>query len=126
MVYTIKNIFLCTMITIGAAGLFAIGRTLQQAGEKQQPATDPPANGGPQIHGVPRSPNATATIDGRYLPPPPSKFRGEVNVNAAASKPYWPPRVAPPKDAPNILLIMTPVDDNDYQVRFGSRARSTS
>ena len=46
MVYTIKNIFLCTMITIGAAGLFAIGRTLQQAGEKQQPATDPPANGG--------------------------------------------------------------------------------
>ena len=60
-----------------------------------------------QITGVPGSPSATTTIDGRYLPPPPSKFEGEINLNASQSKPYWPPTVRPPEGAPNILLIMT-------------------
>ena len=60
-----------------------------------------------QNEGVPGSPNATVTIDGRYLPPPPQKFQGEINLNAAQSKPAWPARVVPPKGAPNILLIMT-------------------
>ncbi|MDR3407779.1 MAG: arylsulfatase [Methylovirgula sp.] len=59
------------------------------------------------ITGVPGSPEATTTIDGRYLPPPPQPFRGEINLNAAQSKPYWPARVVPPKGAPNILLILT-------------------
>ncbi len=57
--------------------------------------------------GVPGAPNATSTIDGRYLPNPPGPFGGEINLNASQSKPYWPPRVVPPKGAPNILLIMT-------------------
>ena len=56
---------------------------------------------------APGAPNATTTIDGRYLPPPPQKFQGEINLNAAQSKPAWPARVVPPKGAPNILLIMT-------------------
>jgi arylsulfatase A-like enzyme len=60
-----------------------------------------------QAAGVPGSPDATTTIDGRYLPPPPQPFQGEVNLNAAQSKPAWPARVVPPKGAPNILLIMT-------------------
>ncbi len=60
-----------------------------------------------QTTGIPGAPNATTTIDGRYLPPPPQKFQGEINLNAAQSKPAWPARVVPPKDAPNILLIMT-------------------
>src|SRR5690242_17903784 len=60
-----------------------------------------------QITGEPGSPGATTTIDGRYLPPPPPKFGGEINLNAYQSKPYWPPRVVPPKGAPNVLLIMT-------------------
>lgn len=60
-----------------------------------------------QTTGVPGSPSATETIDGRYLPNPPPKFGGEINLNAKDSKPYWPPRVVPPKGAPNILLIMT-------------------
>ena len=60
-----------------------------------------------QTTGVPGSPNATTTIDGRYLPPPPQKFRGEINLDAAQSKPAWPARVVPPEGAPNILLIMT-------------------
>ncbi len=59
------------------------------------------------INGVPGSPDATVTIDGRSLPPAPQKFLGEININAAQSKPAWPARVAPPKDAPNVLLIMT-------------------
>src|SRR6516165_8769914 len=53
------------------------------------------------------APNATTTIDGRYLPPPPQPFRGDINLNAAQSKPAWPARVLPPRGAPNILLIMT-------------------
>src|SRR6201997_5344304 len=59
-----------------------------------------------QPTGTPGSPDATTTIDGRYLPPPPP-IGGEINLNAAQSKPWWPPRTVPPKGAPNILLIMT-------------------
>jgi arylsulfatase len=60
-----------------------------------------------QTTGAPGSPDATATIDGRYLPPPPQKFQGKIELNAAQSTPGWPARVVPPKGAPNILLIMT-------------------
>src|SRR5436190_7934160 len=60
-----------------------------------------------QTTGTPGSPGATTTIDGRYLPPPPQPFKGEINPNAADSKPYWPALVVPPKGAPNVLLIMT-------------------
>ena len=56
---------------------------------------------------MPGSPAATTSIDGRQIPPPPPKFGGKIERNAAQSKPYWPPRVVPPKGAPNILLIMT-------------------
>jgi arylsulfatase A-like enzyme len=60
-----------------------------------------------QITGAPGSPGATTTIDGRYLPPPPPQFGGEISPNAAQSTPYWPALVTPPEGAPNILLIMT-------------------
>jgi len=60
-----------------------------------------------QVPGVPGAPDATTTIDGRYLPAPPQKFQGEIELNAAHSKPAWPARIVPPKGAPNILLIMT-------------------
>ena len=63
--------------------------------------------GAQQITGTPGAPNATTTIDGHVLPPPPQPFKGQIELNAAQSKPYWPPRVVPPKGAPNILLIMT-------------------
>ncbi|CAH1669480.1 arylsulfatase [Chelatococcus asaccharovorans] len=53
------------------------------------------------------SPAATTTIDGRYLPNPPQPFRGDIQTNAAQSKPSWPARIVPPQGAPNILLIMT-------------------
>jgi arylsulfatase len=64
--------------------------------------------------GVPGSPSATTTIDGRYIPSPPPPFGGEIALDAKDSKPYWPPTVVPPKGAPNILLIMT--DDAGYGV----------
>ena len=67
-----------------------------------------------QTTGVPGSPNATTTIDGKYLPPPPAPFGGTNNMDAKDSKPYWPPTVVPPKGAPNVLLIMT--DDQGYGV----------
>ena len=60
-----------------------------------------------QVTGIPGSPNATTTIDGRYLPPPPQPFTGRIELNAAQSQPAWPANVVPPKGAPNILLIMT-------------------
>ena len=60
-----------------------------------------------QITGVPCSASATTTIDGKSLPPQPAPFGGTINLNAADSKPCWPPRVVPPKDAPNVLLILT-------------------
>jgi hypothetical protein len=50
-----------------------------------------------QITGTPGSPGATTTIDGKYLPPPPPKFGGDINLQASQSKPYWPARVVPPK-----------------------------
>ena len=53
-----------------------------------------------QTTGTPGSPGATTTIDGRYLPAPPQKFEGDINVNAAQSKPYWPARTVPPQARP--------------------------
>lgn len=53
------------------------------------------------------SPNATESLDTRYLPPVPPRFRGVINFNAGQSIPYWSPAIVPPKEAPNILLIMT-------------------
>ncbi len=55
----------------------------------------------------PGSPGATVTNDGRYIPNPPPPFTGRIDANADGSKQSWPPLVAPPAGAPNILLIIT-------------------
>ena len=60
-----------------------------------------------QVTGVPGSPGATTTIDGKQLPPPDPKFGGVIKEKASKSKAWWAPRVVPPKGAPNVLLIMT-------------------
>jgi arylsulfatase A-like enzyme len=60
------------------------------------------------------SPSATTTVDGKQLPAPPPKFGGVIKESAKVSTPWWPPRVVPPKGAPNVLLIMT--DDQGYGV----------
>ncbi len=67
-----------------------------------------------QTTGTPGSPSATTTIPGNQLPPPPPPFGGVIKEDAKDSTPWWPPRVVPPKQAPNVLLIMT--DDQGYGV----------
>ena len=49
------------------------------------------------------SPDATLSIEGNKLPPVPPKFGGVVKERATESKPWWPPRVVPPKGAPNVF-----------------------
>jgi arylsulfatase A-like enzyme len=60
-----------------------------------------------QVTGVLGTPGATTTIDGKQIPPAPPPFGGEIKQKASESKPWWAPRVVPPKGAPNVLLIMT-------------------
>ncbi len=60
-----------------------------------------------QTTGEPGSPSATTTVSGKELPPPDPKFGGVIKEKASQSKAWWPPRVVPPKGAPNVLLIMT-------------------
>ena len=60
-----------------------------------------------QVTGELGSPSATTTISGKQLPPPDPKFGGVIKEKASESKAWWPPRVVPPKGAPNVLLIMT-------------------
>jgi arylsulfatase len=72
--------------------LFVLGPTVVQA---------------EQINGIAGSPSATESLDTKTIPPAPAKFGGQINPNVWQSKPWWPPRVVPPKGAPNVLLIMT-------------------
>ncbi|SDB06057.1 arylsulfatase [Bauldia litoralis] len=60
------------------------------------------------------SPSATTTIPGDQLPAPQPKFGGEIENDALKSTPWWAPRIVPPEDAPNILLIIT--DDAGFGV----------
>ena len=71
-----------------------------------------------QVTGVLGSPEATTTIDGKQLPPPDPKFGGVIKEKAT-STPWWPPRVVPPKGAPNVLLIMTDDDGFGAPSTFG-------
>ena len=86
--------------------LAAVPALAQQAGK--------PETFKPQVTGVPGSPSATTTISGKQLPAPDPKFGGVIKEDYTQSKPWWPPRVVPPKGAPNVLLIMT--DDQGYAV----------
>ncbi len=65
-----------------------------------------------QVTGELGSPNATTTISGKQLPPPDPKFGGVIQEKASESKSWWPPRIVPPRSAPNVLLIMT--DDSGF------------
>ena len=74
----------------------------------------PLARAAVETTGAPGSPSGTTTISGKQLPPPPPQFGGVIKEAARDSKPWWPPRIVPPKGAPNVLLIMT--DDSGYGV----------
>ena len=49
--------------------------------------TASPAPAQIQTTGTPGASGATTTIDGRYLPPPPAQFHGDIQPNADQSKP---------------------------------------
>ena len=70
--------------------------------------------GAQEVTGTPGSASATTSIDGKQLPAPPPKFGGVIEETLKGSKPWWPPRIVPPKGAPNVLLIMS--DDQGYGV----------
>ncbi|NOD78814.1 arylsulfatase [Ruegeria sp. HKCCD4332] len=67
-----------------------------------------------QTEAPPGSPGATTTIDGRQLPPPPADFGGKIEPQALQSTEYWPPKVVPPENAPNVLLII--LDDAGFGI----------
>ena len=67
-----------------------------------------------QVTGVLGAPDATTTLPGNRLPEPTPPFGGVIKETLEGSKSWWPPRVVPPKGAPNVLLIMT--DDQGYGV----------
>ena len=92
----ILNYYGMSLLTVTAAMFVALSASAQQ------------------INGVPGSPSATQVIKGNEIPPPPLPFGGVITEDVKNSKPYWQPRVVPPKGAPNILLIMT--DDAGYGV----------
>ncbi len=60
------------------------------------------------------APGATTTISGKQLPAPDPAFGGEIKNEALQSKAWWAPRIVPPAEAPNILLIIT--DDSGFGV----------
>ncbi len=94
-----KKIVLYCFLVCVVLLLTAVPALAQPAGQLRtntpqgQAALQVPA--APQITGVLGSPNATTTISGKQLPPPPPKFGGKIERNAAQSKPWWAPRVVP-------------------------------
>ncbi len=124
------NLFIVLLCFIlGMPGLFAgcsgeISRTASaqvtdqinqsDTARKKSSPTESATTFTPQTTGVFGSPSATTTIDGKQLPAPAPKFGGVIKDNALQSKEWWAPRIVPPKESPNILLIMT--DDAGFGV----------
>ena len=70
--------------------------------------------GAVETTGTVGAPDATTTIPGSRLPAPEPTFGGVINNDALESTPWWAPRIVPPKQAPNVLLIIT--DDAGFGV----------
>ena len=109
------------MFKLGSLGLsqlafLALGIAAVSAQPAPQTTRAPGSPGAAPVQttGAPGSPSGTTTINGRQLPPPDPKFGGVINNGALQSKPWWAPRVVPPKGAPNVLLIIT--DDAGFGV----------
>ncbi len=90
------------------------GGPKQKQGDAQKDKSSDGSDFAPQVTGELGSPSATTTISGQQLPVPDPKFGGVIKDDALESKAWWAPRVVPPKQAPNILLIIT--DDAGFGV----------
>src|SRR5262245_34040967 len=100
------RVIVTALVVSSALGLIACSK--QRTEQPQRPQQTSRAVGttgneanatGGTTYGTPGSPGATLTIPGDQLPPPPQKFDGKIEQNAAQSTPYWPARVVPPKGA---------------------------
>lgn len=67
-----------------------------------------------QVTGTLGTPSATTTVSNAQLPAPNPPFGGVIKNGALQSTPWWAPRIVPPKQAPNVLLIIT--DDAGFGV----------
>ncbi|MBB3932476.1 arylsulfatase [Kaistia hirudinis] len=67
-----------------------------------------------QTTGASGAADATTTIPGNQLPAPQPPFGGVIKNDALTSTPWWAPRIVPPQQAPNVLLIIT--DDAGFGV----------
>jgi arylsulfatase A-like enzyme len=103
-----KIAWLCVAVTAVLLTAWACTSQRRETAEQGTPGGMTP------VSGEPGSPSATVNIDGKQLPAPPPPFGGKIEREAGQSKPFWPPRVVPPKGAPNVLLIIT--DDAGYGV----------
>jgi arylsulfatase len=63
--------------------------------------------GAQQIRGTPGAPDTVMTPNPFSLPAPTPPFTGTIMPNVSDSRVAWPPQVAAPEAAPNILLILT-------------------
>jgi len=104
---------LLAWVIAGLVPLLVAGPAQAQKAKKTETFT-------PQVTGVLGSSDATTTISGKQLPAPDPKFGGVIKETIKGSVPWWPPRVVPPKGAPNVLLIL--VDDSG----FGTSRRAPS
>ncbi|MFO1398129.1 MAG: arylsulfatase [Burkholderiales bacterium] len=68
--------------------------------------------GAQQFQGKPGAPATLEFPNSRVLPVPTPPFTGDIQPNLINSTPAWPSTIAPPKGAPNVLLILT--DDAGY------------
>lgn len=72
--------------------------------------------GGParaqQVQGVPGAPSTREFPNARNLPVPTLPFTGDIQPNLIDSTPSWPPTIAPPEGAPNVLLVL--IDDAGF------------
>ncbi|MFZ1199404.1 MAG: arylsulfatase [Desulfobacterales bacterium] len=102
-----KSIVYFLLAAFVCAGLLAACASQQTGSTKKTEFS-------PQITGKLGSPSATTTISGKQLPAPQPKFGGVIKDNAINSTQWWAPRIVPPKDAPNILFIMT--DDAGFGI----------
>ncbi len=59
------------------------------------------------VRGTPGTPSAVEFPDSRVLPIPTPPFAGTIMPNGRDAIPAWPPQIAAPADAPNILVILT-------------------
>ncbi len=95
-----RNLRRTTLVLAGLVFVLALAIALPSAAQ--------------QTEGKVGSPSATTTISGKQLPAPQPPFGGVIKDDALQSTPWWAPRIVPPKEAPNVLLIIT--DDAGFGV----------